>query len=84
MERGTLYPIEIRAKIDLNTDLLLTELQNLLKKDRSKILRLIITDFFNRNIDLIDEYTDNIDSEKARKAITNVILKDFVGINEMI
>ena len=64
MERRSNYPIEIKAKIDLNTDLLLTELQQLLGKDRSKLLRLIIADFFNRNIDIIDEHT-NHKSDKA-------------------
>ena len=59
MERRSNYPIEIKAKIDLNTDLLLTELQQLLGKDRSKLLRLIIADFFNRNIDIIDEHTNS-------------------------
>ena len=73
MERRCNYPIEIRAKIDLNTDLLLTELQQLLGKDRSKLLRLILADFFNRNIDIIDEHT-NSKSDKA-------ILKDFFDYN---
>ena len=54
MERTCNYPIEIKFKIDLNTELLLNELCDLLKKDRSKILRLIIADFFDRNLDLID------------------------------
>ena len=56
MERTCNYPIEIKFKIDLNTELLLNELCDLLKKDRSKILRLIIADFFDRNLDLIDKY----------------------------
>ena len=75
MERRSNYPIEIKAKIDLNTDLLLTELQQLLGKDRSKLLRLIIADFFNRNIDIIDEHT-NHKSDKAP-----LILKDFFNYN---
>ena len=53
MERRSNYPIEIKAKIDLNTDLLLTELQQLLGKDRSKLLRLylqlIIPQYFISN-----------------------------------
>lgn len=40
MERRSNYPIEIKAKIDLNTDLLLTELQQLLGKDRSKTTKI--------------------------------------------
>ena len=67
MERRSNYPIEIKAKIDLNTDLLLTELQQLLGKDRSKLLRLIISDkaplieailkdFFNYNRETINQY----------------------------
>lgn len=78
MERRSNYPIEIKAKIDLNTDLLLTELQQLLGKDRSKLLRLIITDFFNRNIDIIDEHT-NHKSDKA--PLIEAILKDFFNYN---
>ena len=74
MERRCNYPIEIKAKIDLNTDLLLTELQQLLGKDRSKLLRLILADFFNRNIDIIDEHT-NHKSDKA--TLIEAILKDF-------
>lgn len=53
MERTCNYPIEIKFKTDLNTELLLNELCDLLKKDRSKILRLIIADFFDRNLDLM-------------------------------
>jgi hypothetical protein len=75
MERRSNYPIEIKAKIDLNTDLLLTEL---LGKDRSKLLRLIIADFFNRNIDIIDEHT-NHKSDKA--PLIEAILKDFFNYN---
>ena len=75
MERRSNYPIEIKAKIDLNTDLLLTELQQLLGKDRSKLLRLIIADFFNRNI---DEHT-NHKSDKA--PLIEAILKDFFNYN---
>ena len=78
MERRSNYPIEIKAKIDLNTDLLLTELQQLLGKDRSKLLRLIIADFFNRNIDIIDEHT-NSKSDKA--PLIEAILKDFFNYN---
>ena len=73
MERTCNYPIEIKFKIDLNTELLLNELCDLLKKDRSKILRLIIADFFDRNLDLIDKYkeTDNrLDREKRVYNIT--------------
>jgi hypothetical protein len=77
MERRCNYPIEIRAKIDLNTDLL-TELQQLLGKDRSKLLRLILADFFNRNIDIIDEHT-NSKSDKA--TLIEAILKDFFDYN---
>lgn len=78
MERRSNYPIEIKVKIDLNTDLLLTELQNLLGKDRSKLLRLILTDFFDRNIDLIDEYTQT-SIDKA--PLVEAILKDFFNHN---
>ena len=76
MERTCNYPIEIKFKIDLNTELLLNELCDLLKKDRSKILRLIIADFFDRNLDLIDKYkeTDNkLDREKLVEAISATI-----------
>lgn len=78
MERRSNYPIEIKAKIDLNTDLLLTELQKLLGKDRSKLLRLILTDFFDRNIDLIDEYSH---SNTDKSALVEAILKDFFNHN---
>lgn len=79
MERRSNYPIEIKTKIDLNTDLLLTELQQLLGKDRSKILRLIIADFFNRNLDIIDEHT-NRKSDKT--TLIEAILKDFLSCNK--
>lgn len=78
MERRSNYPIEIKAKVDLNTELLLTELQQLLGKDRSKIIRLILADFFNRNLDLIDEHT-NSKSDKA--SLIEAILKDFFSYN---
>lgn len=77
MERTCNYPIEIKFKIDLNTELLLNELCDLLKKDRSKILRLIIADFFDRNLDLIDKYkeTDNkLDREKTGRSNTERLL----------
>lgn len=78
MERRCNYPITIRAKIDLNTELLLTELQELLGKDRSKLIRLILADFFNRNIDLIDEH---INRKSDRKTLIEAILKDFFDFN---
>lgn len=78
MERRSNYPIEIKAKIDLNTDLLLTELQQLLGKDRSKLLRLIIADFFNRNIDIIDEHTNH---KSDKTPLIEAILKDFFNYN---
>ena len=80
MERRSNYPIEIKAKIDLNTDLLLTELQQLLGKDRSKLLRLIITDFFDRNLDLIDQYKDVTD-KVGKNVLVETILKDFFNYN---
>lgn len=80
MERRCNYPIEIKAKIDLNTDLLLTELQQLLGKDRSKLLRLIITDFFDRNLDLIDQYKDVTD-KVGKNVLVETILKDFFNYN---
>ena len=78
MERTCNYPIEIKFKIDLNTELLLNELCDLLKKDRSKILRLIIADFFDRNLDLIDKYKET-DNELDREKLVEAILKDFYG-----
>ena len=78
MERRSNYPIEIKAKVDLNTDLLLTELQKHLGKDRAKIIRLILADFFNRNLDLIDEY---IHSKSDKTPLIEAILKDFFNYN---
>lgn len=78
MERRSTYPIEIKVKIDLNTDLLITELSQLLGKDRSKLIRLILADFFNRNLDLIDEYTN---SKSDKEQLVEVILKDFFDYN---
>ena len=80
MERTCNYPIEIKFKIDLNTELLLNELCDLLNKDRSKILRLIIADFFDRNLDLIDKYKET-DNELDREKLVEAILKDFYGYN---
>ena len=53
------FPIELKMKLDLNSDLQLTELQNLLNKNRSQVVRLIIQDFFNRNAELLDEHITN-------------------------
>ena len=78
MERTCNYPIEIKFKIDLNTELLLNELCDLLKKDRSKILR--IADFFDRNLDLIDKYKET-DSRLDREKLVEAILKDFYDYN---
>lgn len=78
MERRSTYPIEIKVKIDLNTDLLITELSQLLGKDRSKLIRLILADFFNRNLDLIDEHTN---SKSDKEQLVEVILKDFFDYN---
>lgn len=78
MERGKLYPIPVRAKVDLNTDLLLTELQQMLKKDRSKVIRLILVDFFNRNIDLIDKHSN---SKVDSTVLVETLLKDFFDFN---
>ena len=78
MERTCNYPIEIKFKIDLNTELLLNELCDLLKKDRSKILRLIIADFFDRNLDLIDKYKET-DNKLDREKLVEAILIVFYG-----
>ena len=80
MERTCNYPIEIKFKIDLNTELLLNELCDLLKKDRSKILRLIIADFFDRNLDLIDKYKET-GNKLDREKLVESILRDFYGYN---
>lgn len=55
MERKNNYPIEIKAKVDLNTELLLNELSRKLRKNRSQIIRLILSDFFNRNMKILEE-----------------------------
>lgn len=81
MERRKNYPIEIKVKIDLNTDSLLTELSKLLKKDRSKILRLILMDFFDRHLDVIDEYTNK---KSDKDPLIETILKDFFDYNKEI
>lgn len=74
------YPINLKVSIDLNTDILLTELSNILKKGRGKLVRLILTDFFNRNINLLDDYLQHkIDKEK----LTETILKDFLESNRV-
>lgn len=78
MIRRSAYPVEIAFKVDLNTDLLLTELQGLFNKDRSKVLRLIINDFFNRNLDLIDEHIENKGNSDL---LVKSILKDFFDFN---
>lgn len=68
MERGINYPIVLNVKLDLNTDMLLTELQKILGKNRTQITRLILVDFFNRNNDLLDEYFDKkISKEELNK-----------------
>ena len=78
MERRSLYPIEIKCKVDLNTDLLLTELQTLLHKNRSQIIRLIIADFFDRKLDLIDQYKGE---SSNKEEIIEMILRDFYDLN---
>lgn len=73
MERRSLYPITIKAKVDLNTELLINELGKLLGKNQSQILRLIIADFFSRKIDIIEKHID-----ADRDYLTDAILKDFL------
>lgn len=80
MERTCNYPIEIKFKIDLNTELLLNELCDLLKKDRSKVLRLITADFFNRNLDLMDKSKET-DGKLDREKLVETILRDFHDYN---
>ena len=80
MERTCNYPIEIKFKIDLNTEPRMNVLFAFFNKDRSKILRLIIADFFDRNLDLIDKYKET-DSRLDREKLVEAILKDFYSYN---
>lgn len=79
MERRHTYPIEIKAKVDLNTDLLISELSKKLHKNKSQIIRLILADFFNRNIELLDS---NLSSTVDRQVLLETILKDFMQSNK--
>lgn len=72
MIRTANYPISFHLRLDLENDMLLTELQNVLKKGRSPLIRLIITDFFNRNLDLIDSTVD-------KSELTTVLFKDLLN-----
>lgn len=74
MERRSVYPIEIKAKVDLNTELLLGELANKLQKSRSHIIRLIITQFIDNNEAILD---DTLDPNVDKQVIIDNILKDF-------
>ena len=62
------YPVHLGVNIDLNTDLLLSELQKILNKKRPTLVRLILVDFFERNNDLLDQYYESrIDKEELNK-----------------
>lgn len=79
MERKNNYPIEIKAKVDLNTELLLNELSRKLRKNRSQIIRLILSDFFNRNMKILEE---NLNRKIDRQVLLETILKDFMQSNK--
>lgn len=79
MEKRNTYPIEIKAKVDLNTDLLINELSTKLHKNKSQIIRLIFADFFDRNIDLLES---NLSSKVDRQVLLETILKDFMQSNK--
>ena len=68
MKKELNYPITLNVKLDWNTDMLLSELQEILGKSRTQLTRLILIDFFNRNNDLLDEYFDKkISKEELNK-----------------
>lgn len=68
MKKELNYSIVLNVKLDWNTDLLLSELQEILGKSRTQLTRLILIDFFNRNNDLLDEYFNKeIDKEELNK-----------------
>ena len=75
MIRQCKYPVQLKMKLDLNSDLLLTELQDVLGKNRSEIIRLIIQDFFDRKIDLLDEcLSKKIDTNE----LATVLFRDLL------
>lgn len=62
------YPVHLGVNIDLNTDLLLSELQKILNKKRPTLVRLILVDFFERNNEILDQYYESkIDKEELNK-----------------
>lgn len=79
MERRNAYPIEIKAKVDLNTEFILNEFSNLVGKNKSQIIRLIITDFIDRNIDILDE---KLQQTTDKEVLLNTLFRDLIGSNK--
>lgn len=79
MERRNNYPIEIKAKVDLNTELILSEFATLVGKNKSQIIRLIITDFIDRNIDILDQ---KLKQSTNKEIILHTLFRDLIGLNK--
>ena len=68
MQRESNYSITLSTIIDLNLDQLLKELQDILHKSRTQLIRMILVDFFDRNDELLNQYyKKEIDKEELSK-----------------
>lgn len=68
MQRESNYSISLSTRIDLNLDQLLKELQDILHKSRTQLVRMILVDFFDRNDELLNQYyKKEIDKEELSK-----------------
>lgn len=68
MQRESNYSITLSTRIDLNLDQLLKELQDILHKSRTQLVRMILVDFFDRNDELLNQYyKKEIDKEELSK-----------------
>lgn len=79
MLRECKYPIQLKMKLDLNTDRQLLELQEKLNKSRSSIIRLILQDFFDKNENILDKYFDR---EIAPKELSIVLFRDLLEFSK--
>ena len=68
MQRESNYSITLSTRIDLNLDQLLKELQDILHKSGTQLIRMILVDFFDRNDELLNQYyKKEIDKEELSK-----------------
>ena len=73
------YYAILNARVDLNTDMLITELHKKLGKTKSELIRLIVTDFIIKNESILDE---QIQTESDKDAILQSTFKGLYNISK--